>query len=199
MQIFTARFVLSSPSLKLCPKGDLPEFAFIGRSNVGKSSLINMLTGSKALAKVSGTPGKTRLINHFLINDAWYLVDLPGFGFAKISKEESRKIKIMIESYLLRRDNLRLTFLLVDSRLMPQKLDLEFMAWLTRHHIPFVILFTKADKISKAHHTVNPSQYRKALIEALNIDPEFILTSAEKKMGREEVLGVIEREIVMRD
>jgi len=193
MQISTAKFILSSPSLKLCPKGDIPEFAFIGRSNVGKSSLINMITGSKALAKVSGTPGKTRLINHFLINDAWYLVDLPGFGFAKTSKEESRKIEIMIESYLLRRDNLRLTFLLIDSRHMPQKLDLDFMAWLTRNHIPFVILFTKADKISKAHHTANPSQYRKALIETLNIDPEFILTSAEKKIGREEVLGVIER------
>ncbi len=171
MQIFTARFVSSSPSLKLCPIGNLPEFAFIGRSNVGKSSLINMITGSRALAKVSGTPGKTRLINHFLINESWYMVDLPGFGFARISKEESRKIRIMIESYLLHRDSLRLTFLLIDSRHLPQKNDLEFMAWLTRKHIPFVILFTKADKITKAHHTDNPYQYRKALIEMLKYRP----------------------------
>jgi GTP-binding protein len=193
MQITSARFVASSPSLKLCPEGDFPEFAFIGRSNVGKSSLINMITGSKALAKVSGTPGKTRLINHFLINESWYLVDLPGFGFAKTSKEESRKIELMIEGYLLRRDNLRLTFLLIDSRHLPQKIDLEFMAWLSRNPIPFIILFTKADKISKADHTANPSQYRNALLEHLNIEPEFILTSAEKKMGREEVLACIEK------
>jgi GTP-binding protein len=152
-----------------------------------------MITGSRALAKVSGTPGKTRLINHFIINESWYLVDLPGFGFAKTSKEESRKIELMIESYLLRRDNLRLTFLLIDSRHMPQKIDLEFMAWLSRNSIPFVILFTKADKISKAHHTANPSQYLKALLETLNIAPEFILTSAEKRMGKDEVLECIEK------
>ena len=192
MQISSSTFIASSPSLKLCPKTYLPEFAFIGRSNVGKSSLINMITGSKALAKVSGTPGKTRLINHFLINESWFLVDLPGFGFAKTSKTESRKIETMIEGYLLRRDNLRLTFLLIDSRHMPQKIDLEFMAWLNRNSIPFVILFTKADKISKAHHTANPSLYRKSLLETLNIDPVYILTSAEKRTGREEVLECIE-------
>jgi GTP-binding protein len=192
MQISSSVFIASSPSLKLCPKTDLPEFAFIGRSNVGKSSLINMITGSKALAKVSGTPGKTRLINHFLINDSWYLVDLPGFGFAKTSKTESQKIETMIEGYLLRRDNLRLTFLLIDSRHMPQKIDLEFMDWLNRNRIPFVILFTKADKISKARHTANPTLYRKSLLAALNIDPFYILTSAEKKSGREEILGCIE-------
>jgi len=191
MQISSATFIASSPSLKLCPETDLPELAFIGRSNVGKSSLINMLTGTKALAKVSGTPGKTRLINHFLINESWFLVDLPGFGFAKTSKEESRKIETMIEGYLLRRNNLRLTFLLIDSRHLPQKIDLEFMAWLSRNQIPFVILFTKADKISKAAHTANPSLYRKSLLETLNIDPVFILTSAEKKTGREEVLDCI--------
>jgi GTP-binding protein len=181
--------------LKLCPETDLPEFAFIGRSNVGKSSLINMIAGSKALAKVSGTPGKTRLINHFLINESWFLVDLPGFGFAKTSKEESRKIETMIEGYLLRRDNLRLTFLLIDSRHLPQKIDLEFMAWLNRNRIPFIVLFTKTDKISKARHTANPSLYRKSLLETLNIDPVFILTSAEKKTGREEVLNCIEEEL----
>ena len=194
MQISTATFIASSPSLKNCPDSDYPEFAFIGRSNVGKSSLINMLTGNKSLAKVSGTPGKTRLINHFLINDSWYLVDLPGIGFAKTSKEEFRKIEAMIEGYLLRRKNLHLTFLLIDSRHLPQKIDLEFMAWLNRNHIPFLILFTKTDKLTKSQRTSNPSLYRKALIETLNIDPEFILTSSEKKMGKEEVLEVIERE-----
>ena len=194
MQISTATFIASSPSLKNCPDSDYPEFAFIGRSNVGKSSLINMLTGNKSLAKVSGTPGKTRLINHFLINDQWYLVDLPGIGFAKTSKEEGRKIESMIEGYLLRRNNLHLTFLLIDSRHVPQKIDLEFMAWLNRNHIPFLILFTKTDKLTKSQQTSNPSVYRKTLIETLNIDPEFILTSSEKKMGREEVLEVIERD-----
>jgi GTP-binding protein len=153
-----------------------------------------MLTGNKSLAKVSGTPGKTRLINHFLINDQWYLVDLPGIGFAKASKEEGRKIETMIEGYLLRRNNLHLTFLLIDSRHVPQKIDLEFMAWLNRNHIPFLLLFTKTDKLTKSQQTSNPSVYRKTLIETLNIDPEFILTSSEKKMGREEVLEVIERE-----
>jgi GTP-binding protein len=192
MQISTATFIASSPSLKLCPKTELPEFAFIGRSNVGKSSLINMITGTKALAKVSGTPGKTRLINHFLINESWFLVDLPGFGFAKTSKDEARKIETMIEGYLLHRDNLRLTFLLIDSRHLPQKIDLEFMAWLNHNGIPFVILFTKSDKISRVQHTANPSRYRKSLLATLNIDPVYILTSAEKKTGREEILGRIE-------
>ncbi|MGA3012689.1 MAG: ribosome biogenesis GTP-binding protein YihA/YsxC [Bacteroidales bacterium] len=194
MQISTATFIASSPSLKYCPESDYPEFAFIGRSNVGKSSLINMLTGNKSLAKVSGTPGKTRLINHFLINDSWYLVDLPGIGFAKTSKEEGRKIETMIEGFLLRRKNLRLTFLLIDSRHLPQKIDQEFMAWLNRNHIPFLILFTKTDKLTKSQRTSNPSLYLKTLIETLNIDPEFILTSSEKKMGREDVLEVIERQ-----
>jgi GTP-binding protein len=195
MQISTAEFIASSPSLKLCPKTALPEFAFIGRSNVGKSSLINMITGIRTLAKVSGTPGKTRLINHFLINESWFLVDLPGFGFAKTSKQESKKIETMIEGYLLRRDNLRLTFLLIDSRHLPQKIDLEFMAWLSRNRIPFVILFTKADKISKAHHTANPALYRRSLLAALSIDPAFILTSSEKRTGREEILACIEEEV----
>ena len=195
MQISSATFIASSPSLKLCPETDLPEFAFIGRSNVGKSSLINMIAGTKALAKVSGTPGKTRLINHFLINESWLLVDLPGFGFSKTSKEESRKIETMIEGYLLRRDNLRLTFLLIDSRHQPQKIDLEFMTWLNRNQIAFAILFTKADKISRALHTANPSLYRNSLLATLNIDPVFILTSSEKKTGREEILDYIEEEL----
>jgi len=195
MLITTATFIASSPSLKLCPETRLPEFAFIGRSNVGKSSLINMITGIKALAKVSGTPGKTRLINHFLINESWFLVDLPGFGFAKTSKEESRKIESMIEGYLLRRDNLKLTFLLIDARHLPQKIDLEFMSWLSRNQIPFVILFTKADKLSRTGQSANPALYRKALLDTLSIDPPFVLTSAEKKTGKEGILDIIEEAV----
>ena len=191
MQITTSTFIASSPSLKQCPDTTLPEFAFIGRSNVGKSSLINMITGTKALAKVSGTPGKTRLINHFLINDKWFIVDLPGYGFAKMSKDESRRMEAMIEGYLLRRDNLKLTFLLVDSRHLPQKIDLEFMAWLQRNNILFFLLFTKADKLSRTEQTSNPAAYRKAVIHAINIEPEFILTSAEKKLGRDDLLTLI--------
>ncbi len=191
MQITSSTFIASSPSLKQCPDTTLPEFAFIGRSNVGKSSLINMITGTKALAKVSGTPGKTRLINHFLINDKWFIVDLPGYGFAKMSKDESRRMEAMIEGYLLRRDNLKLTFLLVDSRHLPQKIDLEFMAWLQRNNILFFLLFTKADKLSRTEQTSNPAAYRKAVIHAINIEPEFILTSAEKKLGRDDLLTLI--------
>ena len=191
MQITTSTFIASSPSLKQCPDTTLPEFAFIGRSNVGKSSLINMITGTKALAKVSGTPGKTRLINHFLINDKWFIVDLPGYGFAKMSKDESRRMEAMIEGYLLRRDNLKLTFLLVDSRHLPQKIDLEFMAWLQRNNILFFLLFTKADKLSRTEQTSNPAAYRKAVIHSINIEPEFILTSAEKKLGRDDLLTLI--------
>jgi GTP-binding protein len=195
MIINTAVFEVSSTSLKGCPGSGLPEFAFIGRSNVGKSSLINMIAGIKSLAKVSETPGKTRLINHFLINDKWYLVDLPGFGFAKISKAERQKIESMIEGYLLRRDTLQLTFLLVDSRHPAQKTDLEFMNWMNRNQIPFVIIFTKSDKISKSQQTSNPMLYRKSLIEIINIDPPFILSSSEKKTGKQEILDCIEEHL----
>ncbi len=191
IQISTATFISASPSLQHCPKTDLPEFAFIGRSNVGKSSLINMVTGNKKLAKVSGTPGKTRLINHFLINNSWYLVDLPGYGFAKTSKTENSKIGTMIENYLLRRETLRLTFLLIDSRHLPQNIDITFISWLTRNKIPFLLLFTKADKITKALHTSNPSLYLQTLHNTLNINPQYILTSAQKKLGRPEILTTI--------
>ena len=155
MKIEKIEFVCSSPSLKLCPKDDLPEFAFIGRSNVGKSSLINMLAGQKGLAKVSGTPGKTRLLNHFRVESVtgkdspWFLVDLPGYGFAKLSKTQKEKFEGLIQSYLQNRENLALTFLLIDSRLEPQKIDLEFMSWLGDNEVGFVILFTKTDKLSK--------------------------------------------------
>jgi len=193
MQISSAKFLSSSPSLKLCPLGNIPEFAFIGRSNVGKSSLINMITGIKRLAKVSGTPGKTRLINHFLINESWYLVDLPGIGFAKISKDERIRLERMIESYLLRRNNLKMTFVLIDIRHDPQRIDLEFMAWLNRNRLPFIILFTKSDKISKTQQTSSAAHYKKVIQSVMNIDPEFILTSSEKKAGRQEILAYIER------
>ncbi|MCX6243389.1 MAG: ribosome biogenesis GTP-binding protein YihA/YsxC [Bacteroidetes bacterium] len=193
MLISSAKFISSSPSLKFCPAGNLPEFAFIGRSNVGKSSLINMVTGIKGLAKVSGTPGKTRLINHFLINESWYIVDLPGIGFAKTSKDERARLEIMIESYFLRRDNLKMSFVLIDIRHEPQKIDMEFMSWLSRNKRPFTILFTKSDKLSKSQQTSFPAHYRKVLQSVMNIDPEFILTSSEVKRGKDEVLLAIEK------
>ena len=192
MLISSAKFISSSPSLKFCPPGSLPEFAFIGRSNVGKSSLINMITGIKGLAKVSGTPGKTRLINHFLINESWYIVDLPGIGFAKISKDERSLLEKMIENYFLRRDNLKMTFVLIDIRHEPQKIDMEFMSWLSRNKRPFTILFTKSDKLSKSQQTSYPAHYRKVLQSLMKIDPEFILTSSQEKRGREEILAYIE-------
>ena len=208
MKIEKIEFVCSSPSLKLCPTEDLPEFAFIGRSNVGKSSLINMLASHKGLAKVSGTPGKTRLLNHFKVFSvfspdpgsriqdhgtvAWYLVDLPGYGFAKLSKTQREKFEGLIQSYLQKRENLALTFLLIDSRLEPQKIDLEFMNWLGDHETGFVILFTKTDKLSKTHLANNLAAYRKALSAYWSELPLIILTSAETKLGREEVLGSIE-------
>ena len=193
MLISSAKFISSSPSLKFCPPASLPEFAFIGRSNVGKSSLINMITGIRGLAKVSGTPGKTRLINHFLINESWSIVDLPGIGFAKTSKDERARLEKMIESYLLRRDNLKMTFVLVDVRHEPQRIDMEFMSWLNRNKRPFIILFTKSDKISKSQQTGYPAHYRKVFQSVMNIDPEFILTSSEVKKGREEILEYVEK------
>lgn len=192
MEIKTSFFLKSSPDLKNCPLSELPDFAFIGRSNVGKSSLINMLAGKKGMAKVSGTPGKTRLINFFLINDAWHLVDLPGYGFAKISKDQRSKLENMIENYLLRRDNLRMVFLLIDSRLEPQKVDIEFMTWLRRNSLPFIILFTKTDKLTRNQLAVSASTYTASITKIMHFDPQIILTSAEKKIGREEVLDEIQ-------
>jgi GTP-binding protein len=191
MNITSAAFVTSSPDYKKCPKTDLPEFAFIGRSNVGKSSLINMLTGRKSLAKVSGTPGKTRLINHFLANEAWYIVDLPGIGFAKIPKNERVRLESMIEGYLLHRDNLKLLFLLVDARHEPQKIDLDFMAWLIRNNLPFALLFTKTDKLSKLELSAKPAHYKKVVSNVLKVIPEILLTSATNKSGRQDILDCI--------
>lgn len=201
MKIDKIEFTCSSPSLKLCPKEDLPEFAFIGRSNVGKSSLINMLAGQKGLAKVSGTPGKTRLLNHFKVSSSagkdhgafsWFLVDLPGYGFAKLSKTQREKFEGLIQSYLQNRENLALTFLLIDSRLEPQKIDLEFMNWLGDNEVGFVILFTKTDKLSKTQLSSNLSAYQKALSSYWDELPAILVTSAETKIGRDEVLSTIE-------
>jgi GTP-binding protein len=195
VKIEKIEFVCSSPSLQFCPKEDIPEFAFIGRSNVGKSSLINMLASQKGLAKVSGTPGKTRLLNHFKVespgSSSWFLVDLPGYGFAKLSKIQREKFEGLIKSYLQKRENLALTFLLIDSRLEPQKIDLEFMNWLGDNEVGFVILFTKTDKLSKTQISQNLATYQKALSACWKELPTIIPTSAETKDGKDEVLSTI--------
>ena len=177
----------------LCPKDQKPEYAFIGRSNVGKSSLINMLTNNKKLAKTSATPGKTLLINHFIINDEWYLVDLPGYGFAKRSKKEVQRLEQMISGYILQREQLVNVFLLVDVRLEPQKIDLEFIEWLGTSSVPFAIVFTKADKLSASKVSQNVEAYKKVLLETWEELPPIFITSSEKKAGRSEVLDYIEQ------
>jgi len=191
MIIRKAEFVSSSPGLKQCPGTTLPDFAFIGRSNVGKSSLINMITGRNALAKVSQTPGKTRLINHFNINDEWMLVDLPGYGYAKMSKPEKEKIEKMIYDYLSKRDNLIHTFLLIDSRHELQKNDLAFISWLKGKQISFSIIATKTDKISRDQLSRNLRSYRN-IFNTIGVDPVIISTSSERKTGREEIFSHIE-------
>ena len=191
MLIKTAEFTISAPVVGMCPKDTKPEYAFIGRSNVGKSSLINMLTNNKKLAKTSSTPGKTLLINHFIINREWYLVDLPGYGFAKRSKSEVQRLDQMIRGYILQREQLVNVFVLVDIRLEPQKIDLEFMQWLGESGIPFSILFTKADKLTKAKARASVDAYEKKLLETWEEMPPYFVTSAENKEGREEVLDYI--------
>ena len=193
MEIKTAEFTLSAPMVSMCPQDTKPEYAFIGRSNVGKSSLINMLTNHKKLAKTSQTPGKTLLINHFIINKEWYLVDLPGYGFAKRSKKEIDKLDQMIRGYILQREQLVNVFVLVDVRLEPQKIDLEFIEWLGLSSVPFAIVFTKADKLTpnKARQAVEA--YKKTLLETWEELPPIFLTSAEKREGRDEVLQYIEQ------
>ena len=178
--------------MKLCPQTTEIEYAFIGRSNVGKSSLINMLTNHKGLAKTSSMPGKTILINHFLINDEWYLVDLPGYGYAKRSKKEQDKLVEMIRGYILRREQMANLFLLIDSRHKPQQIDLEFMEWLGENGIPFSIVFTKADKLSRSQLSINIKVYLDALEEQWEEIPPYFITSAETQLGREELLGYIE-------
>jgi len=193
MEIKKAEFTLSAPTVTMCPKDDKPEYAFIGRSNVGKSSLINMLTNNRKLAKTSATPGKTLLINHFIINNEWYLVDLPGYGYARRSKKEVQKLEQMISGYILQREQLMNVFLLVDVRLEPQKIDLDFIEWLGTSNIPFAIVFTKADKLSVSKVSQNVEAYKKVLLETWEELPPIFITSSEKKAGRSEVLDYIEQ------
>ena len=192
MEIKSAAFTISSAKLSQCPQDDKMEFAFIGRSNVGKSSLINMLTGHKGLAKTSATPGKTLLINHFLINGEWYIIDLPGYGFAKRSKSVQRSIDDMITSYILHREQLVNVFLLIDVRHEPQKIDTEFMNWLGENGVPFSIVFTKADKLSVSKLRANVDAYLQSLLDTWEELPPYFVTSSEKKQGREPLLDYIE-------
>ena len=192
MEIKTAEFTLSSPTVSMCPDDTKPEYAFIGRSNVGKSSLINMLARNKKLAKTSSTPGKTLLINHFIINKEWYLVDLPGYGFAKRSKKEVQKLDQMIRGYILSRNQLVSVFVLIDIRLEPQPIDLEFMNWLGVSSVPFSIIFTKADKLSAQKVKGNVAAYERKMLETWEEMPPCFVTSAESRQGRDEVLGYIE-------
>ena len=192
MQINKAQFVCSSERLSQLPKDSLPEFAFIGRSNVGKSSLVNMLTGRSGLAKVSGTPGKTRLINHFRINDSWYLVDLPGYGYARTSKTQRDEFAKIITDYVLRCERMHFLFVLVDSRLEPQKIDLRFIEMLGENGIPFAIIFTKADKLSKTQQQKSVERFRTTLAEQWEELPPMFVSSSEKGTGREEILAFID-------
>lgn len=191
MKINTAQFIISNTDYKKCPKPDLPEFVFIGRSNVGKSSLINMLTNHSKLAKISSRPGKTQLINHFKINDSWYLVDLPGYGWAKVSKTDKAKWKVMIREYFENRENLTLTFVLIDSRLAPQKIDLEFINWLGEHGVPFAIIFTKADKQTKNKTESSVAKFKKVLNQTWEELPPQFITSSTNQTGKKEVLNYI--------
>ncbi len=183
---------MSNTDIKKCPEPNIPEYAFIGRSNVGKSSLINMLTGRKSLAKISGRPGKTRLINHFIINENWYLVDLPGYGYAQASKTDRKIWKGFIKDYLVKRENLICTFILIDVRLKPQKIDLEFMMQMALKSLPFVIIFTKSDKISKVQLDKNIHDYKKSMLQEWETMPLYFVSSATKRIGREEILNYIE-------
>ena len=192
MVIKSAEFVISNSRVEKCPTTGLPEYAFIGRSNVGKSSLINMLTARKGLAMTSQKPGKTQLINHFIINDAWYLVDLPGYGYARLGKDSRDSLRRMIEDYVLERKELVLLFVLLDCRHEPQKIDLEFIQWLGEEGVPFALVFTKADKLSKGRLAANVEAYKAKLHEEWEELPPIFVTSSEELMGRDELLGYIE-------
>ncbi len=192
MQVKSSKFVISNTDIKKCPAPSIPEYAFIGRSNVGKSSLINSITNRKNLAKTSGKPGKTQLINHFIINDKWYLVDLPGYGYASVSKKQRLEFAQFIKTYLLERKNLMSLFVLVDSRLKPQKIDLEFMSWLGEKNIPFVICFTKLDKLSKTAVQKNISAYKEEMLKSWQELPQLFFTSSTKSIGQEDILSYIE-------
>ena len=192
MEIKSARFIISNTQIEKCPQDGLPEYAFIGRSNVGKSSLINMLTRNNKLAMTSATPGKTLLINHFLINETWYLVDLPGYGYAQRGKQQQEKITHIIENYILEREQMTCLFVLIDSRHEPQKIDLEFMEWLGENGVPFAIVFTKADKLSGGKLKTNLLAYKNRLLEQWEELPPIFATSSEKRTGREELLAYID-------
>lgn len=193
MKINSATFIISNTDVSRCPKDNIPEYAFIGRSNVGKSSLINMLTNHKKLAKTSGKPGKTQLINHFKINDSWFLVDLPGYGYAQVSKTKRKTFQSFIKDYFLQRQQLVCSFILVDSRHEPQKIDLEFMQFLGENGVPFGIIFTKSDKLGSSTLNKNITKYKKQLLKTWEVVPTHFITSSENEMGRDEVLNFIEQ------
>lgn len=192
MIIKTAEFVISNTDVKKCPDSALPEYAFIGRSNVGKSSLINMITAHKGLAMTSQKPGKTQLINHFLINKSWHLVDLPGYGYARLGQSNRERLKTIIESYILDREQLTCLFVLLDCRHEPQKIDLEFIEWAGEHGVPFALVFTKADKLSRGKLSANVEAYKQKLRESWEELPPIFVTSSEKKEGRDELLAYID-------
>ena len=192
MKIKTSKFVMSNSEVSKCPNSHLPEYAFIGRSNVGKSSLINMLTGRKSLAKVSGKPGKTRLINHFLINENWHLVDLPGYGYAKVSKKEKKTFQKYITVYFEKRQQLVNTFILIDCRHEPQPIDLEFLEWMGTNAIPFSIVFTKADKLKPTTLEENIANYKAKLMQTWEELPPHFITSSANQTGREDILNYIQ-------
>ena len=191
MKISSAEFVMSNSDVAKCPKDKLPEYAFIGRSNVGKSSLINMLTNRKGLAKTSGKPGKTQLINHFIINKNWFLVDLPGYGYAKVSKSSKKVFQKFITAYFSKRAQLVSAFVLVDSRHEPQKIDLEFMQWLGENQVPFSIIFTKADKLTKTKLPIQINNYIKEMLKYWEEMPNYFITSSSSGLGQEDVLNYI--------
>jgi GTP-binding protein len=193
MEIKQAKFLVSNSSVDKCPKPDKPEYAFIGRSNVGKSSLINMLVNSKSLAKTSSRPGKTQLINHFLINETWYLVDLPGYGYAQAPKTERKKWERFIRQYILKRTNLYCLFVLIDIRHEAQTADLEFIEWLGENQVPFAIIFTKTDKLKPEEVDPNVQKYKETLLEKWNELPDIFLSSADSFIGKEEILGFIDK------
>ncbi|HJN64246.1 MAG: ribosome biogenesis GTP-binding protein YihA/YsxC [Flavobacteriales bacterium] len=193
MQIKSSDFIISNTDYTLCPKADMPEYAFIGRSNVGKSSLINLITNKKQLAKISGKPGKTQLINHFLINKEWYLVDLPGYGYATVSKTQKQEFQKIIFSYLENRENLMCLFVLLDCRHKPQKIDLEFMKWLGEKQIPFLMIFTKIDKLGKTELKKNIENYKTEMLKQWEEIPQTFFASVPKRKGSKEILDFIEK------
>jgi GTP-binding protein len=193
MIVKKAEFIKSSPDYTKCPQNGLPEYAFIGRSNVGKSSLINMLTNRNKLAQVSSTPGKTVMINHFLINDEWFLVDLPGYGYAKRHKSKREELKYMVDNYVLKREQLTLLFVLVDGRLEPQNIDIEFINYLGENQVPFALIFTKADKLSRTALNYNLESFKQKLLETWDELPQIFTESAETGLGKQEILDCIEK------